>query len=107
MWINCKTNKKTIIFFGDYSIIYSKNTLFVFKEYLEKKNIYLKEIKSLDCQKRIEKRILEKLWENQKFRLDKSNENKEWIVLYKNWNWNKKETIKNRQERRSRSLLLK
>ena len=25
---------------------------------------------------------------NKRFRLDKSNENKECIVLYKNWNWN-------------------
>ena len=43
---------------------------------------------------------------NQRFKLDKSNENKECIVLYKSWNWNqeKKETIKNSHDRRSRSI---
>ena len=35
---------------GDYSTVYSKNTLFAIKEYLEK-NIYPEEITSLDCQK--------------------------------------------------------
>ena len=35
---------------GDYSIVYSKKTLFVIKEYLEK-NIYPEKITSLDCQK--------------------------------------------------------
>ena len=41
---------------GDYLTVYSKNTLFAIKEYLEK-NIYPNEITSLDCQKqkRIEK----------------------------------------------------
>ena len=49
---------------GDYSTVYSKNTLFAIKEYLEK-NIYSNEITSLDCQKtkRNRKGILEKLWE--------------------------------------------
>ena len=72
---------------GNYSTVYSKNTLFSIKEYKEKK-IYFEEITSLDCEKtkRIEKGILEKLWErkNQRFRLDKSNENKECIVFIKN-----------------------
>ena len=37
-------------FMGDYSTVYSKNTLFAIKEYLEK-NISLKEITSIDSQK--------------------------------------------------------
>ena len=35
---------------GDYSTVYSKNTLFAIKEYLEK-NIYPEEITSIDSQK--------------------------------------------------------
>ena len=93
---------------GDYSTVYSKNTLFTIKEYLEK-NIYPNEITSLDCQKTKKNRkrnFREIVRKNQRFKLDKSNENKECIVLYKNWNWNqeKKETIKNSHDRRSRSI---
>ena len=75
---------------GDYSTVYSKNTLFAIKEYLEK-NIYPNEITSLDCQKTKKNRkrnFREIVRKNQRFKLDKSNENKECIVLYKNWNWN-------------------
>ena len=47
----------------NYSTVYSKNTLFAIKEYLEK-NIYPEEITSINCQKkqkkRIEKNFLEK-----------------------------------------------
>ena len=89
----------------DYSTVYSKNTLFAIKEYLEK-NIYPNEITSLDCQKKHKRNFREIVRKNQRFKLDKSNENKECIVLYKNLNWNqeKKETIKNSHDRRSRSI---
>ena len=36
---------------GDYSTVYSKNSLFAIKEYLAK-NIYPEEITLLDCQKK-------------------------------------------------------
>ena len=51
-------------FYGRLFNIYSINTLFAIKEYLER-NIYPEEITPLDCQKtkKIEKGILEKLWE--------------------------------------------
>ena len=62
MWIVLK--RKWQQFMGDYSTIYSKNTLFAIKKYLLK-NIYPEEITSLDCHKTKKNRkgILEKSWE--------------------------------------------
>ena len=50
MLIDCNKIRKIQCFMGDYSTVYSKNTLFTIKEYLEK-NIYPEEITSIDCQK--------------------------------------------------------
>ena len=50
MWIDCKINRNDHNFMWNYSTVYSKNTIFAIKEYLEM-NISPEEITSFGCQK--------------------------------------------------------